>query len=92
MNQYSYKIPRYINKPLTYLGLELIDIVAIYVGLFYCYIAESFVHTVLTIIAVIWFLYKKKNSPQGYFKHLLYCASLLKPDMYPDFSEQEFLE
>lgn len=87
-----YKIPRYINKPLTFLGLELIEVVLIYVAVFYSYIAESPLYFVATLAAVIWLIWKKRNSPQGYYKHLLYFVSLYRLEHYPKFSEQEFLE
>lgn len=87
-----YKIPRYINKPLTFLGLELIEVVLIYVAVFYSYIAESFLYFVITLSTVIWLIWKKRNSPQGYYKHLLYFVSLYRLEHYPEFSQQEFLE
>ncbi len=87
-----YKIPTYINKPLTYVGLELIDVVLIYAAGFYSYVVESGLYLLISMTIVIWFIRKKKNSPQGYCKHLLYYVALYNPDIYPEYKQQEFLE
>jgi type IV conjugative transfer system protein TraL len=87
-----HKIPKYINKPLRFLGFELIDIVMLYVAVFYAYVAKSTIYLFLLLAAAIYFIQKKKKSPQGFCKHILYYLGLYKVDRYPAFSEQEFLE
>ena len=87
-----YKIPKYINKPLTFLGLELIDVVLIYIAVFYSYIVSSTLYFFLSLAGVIWFIRAKKSNPQGFYKHVLYFVSLYRLDRYPHFHEQDFLE
>jgi hypothetical protein len=87
-----YKIPKYINKPLTFLGLELIDVVFIYVAVFYSYVVESPLYLILSLSGVVWFIQTKRKNPQGFYKHVLYFATIYKLDFYPSFMQQEFLE
>jgi hypothetical protein len=88
-----YKIPRYINQPLKFLGrLELVDIATLYFAVFYSYLANSYIYTLFLLAAAIYFIQRKKKKPQGYCKHLLFYLGLYRPDRYPAFSKQEFLE
>jgi type IV conjugative transfer system protein TraL len=87
-----YKIPRYINKPLTFIGLEMDEVALIYFAAFYGYMVQSPVHFILLLAGAIWFILSKKRHPQGFFRHALYFISLYKLDNYPNYSKQEFLE
>jgi hypothetical protein len=87
-----HKIPRYINKPLTFAGLELVELVLIVVAIFYCWAAESVLYFFLSAAAITWFIYKKRKSPQGFYRHVLYFCGLYRLDHYPDYSQKEFLE
>ena len=87
-----YKIPKYINKPLQFLGLELIDVVAIYAVILIVWIAKSWLYFLCLTAIVAKFIHLKKKNPQGFFKHILYFLGRYELDHYPAFSEQEFLE
>jgi uncharacterized membrane protein YphA (DoxX/SURF4 family) len=87
-----HKIPRYINKPLTFVGLELVEVALIFIGIFYCWAAASVIYFFLTTAAIVWFIYKKRNSPHGFYRHVLYFCGLYELDHYPEYSQKEFLE
>jgi hypothetical protein len=77
---------------LQWFGLELIDFAAFYFAFLYSNLADSYIYTFLSLAAAIYFIQKKNKKPQGYCKHLLYYLGLYRPDRYPAFSKQEFLE
>ena len=77
---------------MQWFGLELVDFAALYFAFFYSNLADSYIYMFFSLAAAIYFIQKKKKKPQGYFKHLLYCLGLYRPDRYPAFSEKEFLE
>ena len=87
-----YKIPQYINKPLTFIGLELPEVVMIYVAIFFTYLSGSVVYFLIITGAVIWFIVVKRKNAQGFYRHALYFAGLYSLDLYPDFIKREFIE
>lgn len=87
-----HKIPKYINKPLTFIGLELEEVALIVVATFYVYTAESWICFFLTTAAVFLFIRKKRKSPQGFYRHVLYFCGLYRLDHCPEYNQQEFLE
>jgi hypothetical protein len=87
-----HKIPRYINKPLTFAGLELVEWVLIFVAIFYCWAASSAIYFLMSAAAIAWFIDKKRKSPYGFYRHFLYFCGLYQLDLYPEYSQKEFLE
>ena len=76
-----YKIPRYINKPLTFIGLEMDEVALIYFAAFYGYAVESMIYFIILLVGVIWFIISKKRHPQGFYRHTLYFISLYRLDL-----------
>jgi type IV conjugative transfer system protein TraL len=87
-----YKIPQYINKPLTFIGLELVEVVMIYVVVFLTYLSGSFIYFLVITGAVIWFIVAKRKNPQGFYRHALYFAGLYTLNIYPEFLKKDFIE
>ena len=87
-----YPIPKYLNKPMTFIGLELDEVLFVYAAAFYSYVTQSIICFSIMIVGVFWYMKAKRKYPQGFFRQSLYFASLLELDGYPPFLEKEFIE
>jgi hypothetical protein len=91
--QKTYKIPRHINRPITFVfGADLIELGAVYCTFIYMYVIRYPPYFPFVIGLLAAFIVIKRKNPQGFFKHLAYVFGLSQLDYYPKFSQQEFLE
>lgn len=92
MVQYGSRFPQYLSSQLHILWWE-IDEVAIILMLFVSAMMFGGAPLWIALFTVPWLYCKaKKNSPKGYFKHLLYYAGLTKLDGYPSYFMKRFRE
>lgn len=87
-----YEIPRYLNKPLKYIGLELTEIMFVYMGMFYAFMVRSTLAALIWAGIMIWFVKFSRASPPGFLKHYLYAFSMFELEHYPDAQRQNFIE
>lgn len=87
-----YEIPRYLNKPLTYVGMELEEILLIYFSAAYAFMVKSWLAFFVLAVISVFLIKLKRGRPPGYFKHLLYSLSLYKLNYYPDATRKSFIE
>lgn len=87
-----YEIPRYLNSPLKYVGMELEEILLLYFSAAYAFMVKSWLYFfILFFISVLFIKVKRGNAP-GYFKHKLYTLSLYNLNYYPESIRKTFIE
>jgi type IV conjugative transfer system protein TraL len=95
---FTRNFPQYLSKPMQVLWFEIDELVIFLFTLTFALIYGSFSTlpgiTVWVLFVAIQYFYTKtkRNKPRGFLKHLLYAASLIKMDDYPEYFQQEFHE
>jgi len=87
-----YRVPRYPNKPLTFVGMEHDEVVLLFLGLFYAFAVKHIIVAAIAVGLTVWYVQIKRQNPPGFFKHGLYIVSMFELDHYPDCQRQEFIE
>lgn len=87
-----YKIPRYLNKPLTYVGLEREEVILLYMCGGYGFLIKSWVAFFVGASLSICLIKIKRDHPPGFLKHILYSFCLYKMSYYPRGDQKYFIE
>jgi type IV conjugative transfer system protein TraL len=87
-----YPVPRYPNDPLTFIGMEMDEVVIGFLGLFYAFAVKKFIVFLLVVGAVYLYVKAKRKYPPGFLKHGMYMVSMFELDYYPDCQRQLFIE
>jgi len=86
-----YKIPKYLHRPYQVLFLDSEDLGIIFFFFLFAFLFGG-IFWILFLVVPFMVLKKKRKSPRGYVKHLLYLLGLYDFKNCPSVFEKKFNE
>ena len=89
----EYRIPRYLNEQIRFIGLQSDEFAIVLLSLYFCAIFRfKWIVLFLNIAMVAVFIWLNRNFPRGFIRHLAYFSGFYKFAHYPEFFANRFVE